>query len=312
MAQFLPDLPMIEIFRHLDFVDLARARMVNRSWRALIDDRVKIDGLIISPYAISTPENWFLIGKVGRDSLLRLDVNGSRFKKFNRDISELRLLDTLKRFKVIQRLTRSEITDGYDLNRLFSMSAKFPALEQLEMVLTLEHAAPDLKCSLVHPNLKVLSLDGYDNYAWLNLEIDCSRLETLQCYWNFKITFTHPESIKQLHNYSFREGDSPTVSSSDLQAFANLELYVCDAHWVLEEEVEIWSMPKLTELRVEEDDWREVQGNREPVRSLLTGYMAMKNHLESTRGKVRIFLNDVECSTDLRESHPFLFAADEN
>ena len=310
MAQYLPDPLLIEIFKHLGLVNLTRARAVCRKWRALIDSRVRIEELAICSKAISEPTKWFHLNeKVDPDNWLELDVTGSGFSKFNQTIVRLHLLASLKRLMIVRE--GFESTDGYGLCRLVSRLAKFAALVHLEISACFDAYDGWMRCNLVHPNLRVLSL-GYSYDPELFFEIDCPRLEVLECIAPFtRFAVTYPETIKQLYYYQFRDSlMKQTANLSQLEAFANVEFYKCDSIRALEQ-VNIWSMPKLRELRVEETIyWYEKCLPR--VRNILTDLIAKKESLDPARHRPLIYLNDERCSANLKASHPYLFSDDED
>ena len=178
MAEFLPDLPLIEIFKHLGIVDLTKARAVSRRWKALIDCSVRIEELVLCVDGISGPK-WFHLNKqVDRDNVLNLDVIADDFSKFSKKIVRLHLLSSLKRLRVVRETVKR--TAGRDVDRLFSRLTKFTALEHLEVHLDFGFCV-GWNCALVHPNLKVLSLAYLDEHPKLHIKIDCPRLEFLEC-----------------------------------------------------------------------------------------------------------------------------------
>ena len=310
MAQFLPgllpdllpDLPLIEIFKHLGLVDLARARAVRRRWRALIDGFVRIKKLVIHSHETSMPGKWFHLNKPIRlDDMFRLNVIGSGFSKFNQTIVRLHLLARLEKLKIVKSDTR--IFDGYLLERLLKRLVKFTALVHLEIEMFFG-CCGGLSCSLFHPNLRVLSLKRFLSVpSHLNIKIDCPRLEVLECNAPFPVT--HPETIKQLYYYEFAS-PSYIPSPSDLEAFANVERYVCFSLSELEQ-VNIWSLPKLKELRVEIHEYDYDDDEHVQVRTVLADVIAQKKRLGSARGRPKVYLDNKECSANLRETHPYLF-----
>ena len=311
MAQFLPDLPLIEIFKNLGLVDLTRARAVSRRWRVLIDCCVKIDELAIHSETVSDPKNWFHLNKgLDLDNVLELDVIDRGFTKFNQSIVRLRLLACLKRLRIVRRGSRG--LDGYSVDQLLSRLVKFTALVHLEIEMPFDYCE-GWSCSLVHPNLKVLSLGNLYEFSELSIDIDCPRLEVLKCVALFdQFTVTYPETIKQLYNYRFKDWESGAAASpGDLEAFENVELYVCDDIYALDQ-VNIWSLPKLKELRVEIADYLWDSDYVQIVQTIVTDLIEKKQRLELARGSPKIYLNDELCSANLKESHPELFQADED
>ena len=312
MAEFLPDLPLLEIFRHLGIVDLARARAVSRRWKVLIDCCVRIEELAICSDTISKTSKWFHLNKkVDLKHVIKLDVTSSGFTKFNQSIVRLHLLNSLKRLLVVREWP--ELTEGRDVNKLFSrLAGKFPALEHLEIELYFDE--DDVaSCTLVHLNLKVFSLSFMYDYGELEIEIDCPRLEILRCPAAFdKLIITNPETIKQLYYYRFKNCESNRFAdSSDLEAFANVELYVSNVVYTLKD-VNIWSLPKLKELRVEDEEtnvrlekWTSDE-HVNFVRFIMPQLIAKKESLSSARRSAKIYLNDIECSANLKECHPLL------
>ena len=251
---------------------------------------------------------WFHINKgVDSHNVLKLNVIDSDFSKFNQMIMRLHLLASLKRLMIV----RNKQFNGYNASRLFSRLIKFTALEHLEISLVFEYC--DFQHLLVHPNLKVLSIGFVYEEHEFEIEIDCPQLEILQCFAAFdQITVTYPETLKELYYYRFKHLEANiTASSSALAAFANVERFWCDSLYMLEE-VDIWSMPKLKELRVEDDvEWmgyEEVQWHRD----ILTDLIDAKKRLGPSRSSAKIYLNDVECSANLKTSHPELFPSDED
>ena len=301
MAEFLPDLPLIKIFRHLGLVDLTRARAVSRRWKSLIDGCVRIDELVICPDISRQPfGSWCLLNnKVNRNSALELDLlDAAGFLKFNQKIVRLHLLSSLKRLKIRDF---SKNIHAYDVAGLFSALAKFTALEHLEIEYLSEYPPDNLReltCALVHPNLKVLHLD-LGEPCRLHISIDCPRLEFLKCYASDEFTIIHPETIKQLYYYHFGH------RLSNMEAFANLELYAPYDAMALDG-VNIWCLPKLKELRVVYRDCYWLDDYSWYVRSILTGLIAENERL-GLADSLKIYLNDRECSTNLKDSHPFLF-----
>ena len=308
MAQFLPDLPLIEIFKHLGLVDLTRARAVCRKWRALIDDCVRIEGLAISFEANCKQSKWFQLNKkIGPDNCLELDVIGSEvdFSKFNQTIFRLHLLASLKRLRVARHQRNyAKRFNGWAADRLFGRLIKFPALEHLEIDFNFDHC-DELSCELVHPNLRVLSLGSLYSNEEVNIEIDCLRLEVLRCEAPFdQFTVTYPDTIKQLYNYSFRNWKSKNIASQSLlEAFANVERYVCEGLEGLKQ-VNVWSMPKLKELRVE-NYWTD-ECYVASLGRVVADLIAKRERLEAARRSSKIYYNDKECSVNLKESHAYL------
>ena len=307
MAQYLPDLPLIEIFKHLGLVDLTRARAVSRRWRVLIDGYVRIQELVICSTTILEPKRWFHFDqRVRPDSWLKLDVFYYGFSMFQQTIVHLHLLASLKRLRVVRERFESAI-NRRDANLLFSILVKFTALGHLEIDFDFSDG---WGLELAHPNLKMLSLARFCKRPELRIKIDCPRLETLQCEASFvQCTVKYPETIKHLYYYRFRRpGTESIVSSSVLEAFANVELYVCDDIIALEQ-MNIWSsMPKLKELRVKTNYLRDIRWDF--VRTVLTDLIAKKERLGSARSCPKIYLNHKECSANLKESHPFLYLDD--
>ena len=196
-------------------------------------------------------------------------------------------------------------SDGYDVARLFNRLVKFTALVHLEIEIDFDNCY-GLNPDLVHPNLRVLCFGSLDENAELYLEIDCPRLEVLQCDAPFnQCIITYPETIKQLFYYRFNDIDWWNgASPSDLEAFANVELYVCEDTYSLNQ-MNIWIMPKLKELRVIVDE--SYNEDFELFRNILADLFAQKERLGAARGSPKVYLNDKECSTNLKESHPWLF-----
>lgn len=297
MAQSLPDLPLLKIFRYLGLVDLTRARAVSRRWKALIDSCVKIDELVVCSHPYPDPQNWWHINKtVYSNAALKLNLlDSTDFLNFNRKIVHLHPLSSLKRLRVFE--PQSPICDEHEVNRLFSSLINFAALEHLEIELNFDWC--QMRCSLVHPNVKVLSLSRLCKSPQIYVQIDCPRLEVLHCFAPFdQFTIKHPETIKQLDDYLFRNVYKKSHASlSDLEAFANLEIYSCSVYGLLNE-VNPWNLPKLKELRLRCPDRSQF------TVSILTDLIAKKDRLGPERGNPKMYINNKECGANLEETHP--------
>lgn len=302
----LPDLSLIEIFKHLGLIDLTRMRLVSRRWMYLIDQQ-RIEELVISNEEYQCEQSWFFINKkIKLDQVLKLDVLESDFQLFNRKIIQLRLLRMLRRLRIRKfQASENRYTDWAD--DLICRLAKFVKLEQLEI----EFALTEFGCKLVHPNLKLLHVNVWTGGDQI-IEIDCPRLQTLSCQADFEqFIIVHPETIKLLYNVRFcRNTIDPDYAG--LKMFTNLESFVshdlrCTNGNILR------SSPKLKELRAEgELTIRKGLGfgNEQAVANLLE-LIEKKEYLG--RDGLKIFFNDRECSSvaQLKENHSDLFECSE-
>ena len=298
----LPDLPLIEIFKHLGLVDRTRARAISRRWKALIDGCTKFDELVVTNG--EPPKRWFVFNKeIDPNSVFQVDL---AFQMFDEKIIDLPLLSSLKRLIIEDWDSKLVGAPGTAADCLYRCLAKYTALEHLQVGLSMYEYS---SFWLVHPNVKVLSFRFFLWHDNNQLHIDCPRLKVLRCTVPYSLcTIVHPETIEQLFDYPFT---CPIwgnlASSSDLEAFANVELYVCEDISTVER-VNIWSLPKLKELRLNAVGWSKAY-----VLSVLTELIAKKKLLGPARVSTKIYLNDKECSEkNLRESHDWLFQDDED
>lgn len=305
----LPDLALIGVFQHLGLVDLARMRLVSRRWKRLID-RQERDELVLSNADYQCEQRWFHTDReMNLEQMLKLDVLESDFLLFNKFITQLRPLSSLRRLR-IRKFPEKELYNEW-AGDLLCRLVKFVALEQLEI----EFGLPEFGCKLVHPNLRILAILD----AWIgpeqDIEIDCPRLQVLRCPADYdQLTIVYPEMIRHLYNVRFwsdRSDPADPSNYSDLAVFTNLESFLC--HDLFHANANILDRsPKLKELRLETNRTvLESESIRRPnAKSTLLELIEKKAYLG--RDELRIHFDGRECSSveQLKENHSDLFEYD--
>lgn len=201
------------VFRHLGLEDLVRLRRVNKLWKSEID-RIRFKQLIIKRAA--TPSNkWhFTRDPINPSRLIEMDIFDSAYSTFRKHLTNLHLLDGLKRLKIASVNGPAEVFGS----SFYSCLAKFRSLEELDIEFDLDEYQ-----TICHPNLKRLYIRMIDD-AVVELEVDCPRLEALSLSGSFEpLDVIYPENLQHLS-----VSDSYGFDEIDLKSYESLEVLSCD------------------------------------------------------------------------------------
>ena len=174
------------IFQHLGIVALTKIRLVNKLWKFVIE-RLRIKEMVLINNKLDELSNWcFTNDRVDYKNVVRLDIFGTEYLAFKKQVVKLRFLSNLKHLKIG---SQPEV-DGRSI--FIYLASKFTKLEQLDIGYKIEDSL------IHHPNLKILSIEDIANQH-RPLEIDCPVLNKLffnGCIHSLEIA--HSETIEHL------------------------------------------------------------------------------------------------------------------
>ena len=251
----------------------------------MFSDEQEITELTIKCDDRSPADKWYYKEKaIEQDCVIKLDLFGTQYSVFKKQVTRLNLLRNLKRLKIH---SNSSITT-YDNYRLTLHLYRFEQLEQLDLDFELDDEGCDL--SISHSNLKIVSIQSFFNDTNY-LDLDTEKLEVLKFTGDFhRLDITYPTSIKHL--------TTPLYNSFFVQpkltSFKNLE-YLHGCLITQLDPIILTQLPKLKELKfvTKEDDYDliECYDDYSNIKQMIIGFIRMKQTLQ--RKEPKLYFNDV-------------------
>ena len=276
-------------------------RRVSKLWKSEID-RLRIKELVIKWKR--KPDKWFLSpDSINRANRIEMDVFDSNNLKFLKQMTNLPLLDQLKRLKITSGNFQPEC------GGLHIFLLKFTSLEELEIECWLKRDN-----SISHPNLRKLTIDlDVDKMKDRSLEIVCPRLAALGFRGCFDpVNVIYAETLVYLSaRFSFAKFDTLELG---LKPFKSLEYLVlrCTGPYFLTT-VQLVYHPQLKVCKFKITDLKADQYRA--VREALVDLLEQKERLGQTNLKIyfgKTLLTNVDQFVEIDKQYCFIYYSDDS